>query len=440
MKKLKKCIIILSISIMAVIVLFILMQLKQEKQLENKIEDKNIEIPAISKTIDDNQFYRVNQCIKTYLEEIELENAEISLSLLDETYIKENQIDSNNIENYVSQYKEKESYRTKEMYEQTEENYATYWVKARIDQKDTFFQVAIDENNQTFSIMPITQKQYQKAINQKESENNSRKKEINKKVYNVVANQKLSEDKIAKLYYDDFLKTMLYDQEEAYQLLDSDYREKRFQTEESFKNYIEENREKLAQIYEIETLDDRSYENYDEYYALKQKYQDLGVKTYLKEDYEEYTRYICADIYENYYIFYITIPGEYKVIYDNHTIDLPEFIKKYNGANNQIKMGMNVEKFLDAINTKDYTYAYEVLAKSFKDNYYPTQEEFENTIKQDLFEHNNIEYGQYTEEGNLLVYEVIVKDQTNEENNKKMTIVMQLQEGTNFVMSFNIEQ
>ena len=295
MKKLKKCIIILSISIMAVIVLFILMQLKQEKQLDNKIEDKNIEIPAISKTIDDNQFYRVNQCIKTYLEEIELENAEISLSLLDETYIKENQIDSNNIENYVSNYKEKESYRTKEMYEQTEENYTTYWVKARIDQKDTFFQVAIDENNQTFSIMPITQKQYQKAINQKESENNSRKKEINKKVYNVVANQKLSEDKIAKLYYDDFLKTMLYDQEEAYQLLDTDYREKRFQTEESFKNYIEENREKLAQIYEIETLDDRSYENYDEYYALKQKYQDLGVKTYLKEDYEEYTRYICAN-------------------------------------------------------------------------------------------------------------------------------------------------
>lgn len=433
MKKIKKYIVVLGIIVVLLVMVLLGIQWKQTKQQEIEQNNGNQEESSIARTTNMDKFYTVDKCIQTYLMEIELKDAEIALSLLNDEYIKENRMTEENVWNYVPEYNHKESYRTKEMYEIGEESYTTYWVKGRMDQKDIFFEVAMDATNKTFAITPIAQKRYE------ERQENIQKKQIDKKVYNVIVYQKMEEGMIAKACYDDFLKAMIYDEKEAYQMLDPTYREKRFKDEKGFKEFVEKNKEFFTLTYQVETLDSSNYENYDDYYSFQEEHKDLGAKNYLKEEYEEYTRYVCADIYENYYIFHVTMPGEYRVIYDNHTIDLPEFTKKYNGSNKQIRMGMNIEKFFDAINTNDFTYAYEVLAESFKGNYYATQEDFENEIKQNLFEHNNVEYHQYTEEGDTLVYEITVKDRTNEENTKDMTIVMQLQEGTDFIMSFSIE-
>lgn len=72
-------------------------------------------------------------------------------------------------------------------------------------------------------------------------------------------------------------------------------------------------------------------------------------------------------------------------------------------------------------------------------NFYKNQYEFENYIKSSLFEYNKISYDKYIEEGNTYVYEITVIDRKNEKNTKKMTIIMQLGENTDFRMSFNIQ-
>lgn len=222
-------------------------------------------------------------------------------------------------------------------------------------------------------------------------------------------------------------------------MLDPVYREKRFENKEVFEEFVRKRQEFFALTYRVETVNSGDYKDYAEYYAFKEEHEDLGVKSYLKLEYDEYVQYVCADIYENYYIFNVKEPGNYSVIYDKHTVDIPEFTRKYRGASNQIKMGMNIEKFFDAVNTEDFSYAYKVLAESFQKNFYPTQRTFEDEIKQKLFRYNNVEYNNYTEEGDILVYRITVKDRTNGENNRDMTIIMQLKEGTDFVMSFNLE-
>ena len=129
---------------------------------------------------------------------------------------------------------------------------------------------------------------------------------------------------------------------------------------------------------------------------------------------------------------------EYEDIIEKYTIDLPQFLEKYEEGNEQVKVGMNIEKFISAINAKDYRYAYNCLADSFKNNYYQTQESFEDYVKNNFFENNKIEYIQFSKEGNNYVYDIKILNTQGEEE-KQATIIMQLQEGTEFVMSFSIE-
>ena len=59
---------------------------------------------------------------------------------------------------------------------------------------------------------------------------------------------------------------------------------------------------------------------------------------------------------------------QFKVLLDTYTVDQQEFIKKYDSASDNEKAGYDINKFFDAINANDYTYAYNCLAESFKQN------------------------------------------------------------------------
>ena len=124
---------------------------------------------------------------------------------------------------------------------------------------------------------------------------------------------------------------------------------------------------------------------------------------------------------------------------DIYTVDIEEFTNKYNTATNENKVSMNVEKVEAALNNKDYKYVYDKLDETFKNNNYPNLQDFENYMNSNLFNINNLEYVSVAEEGNVYVYKVNIVDNQNNENTKPMTIIMQLQEGTDFVMSFSFE-
>ena len=130
---------------------------------------------------------------------------------------------------------------------------------------------------------------------------------------------------------------------------------------------------------------------------------------------------------------------DFEVILDTYTLDTKDFLKKYQSADNKTKSGMNIQRFFEALNNKDYDYAYERLADSFKNNYFNGKDSFKKFVEQHLFENNYITFNSYNEEGDLSVFQITNSDSKENVNSKNMTIVVKLEETTDYVLSFNIE-
>lgn len=219
----------------------------------------------------------------------------------------------------------------------------------------------------------------------------------------------MSIDDLILIYFDDYKTYMLENPEQAYNLLDKEYREKRFGNIDGYKTYIANNKEMIS---------NNSLESYK-----------ISVD-------DEKSQYICLDQYGNYYIFTENAIMDYTVILDTYTIDIPQFTEKYNSATDQQKVALNIDKFIQAINSKDYKYAYNCLADSFKNNYFKTQEDFENYAKENFYSNSTVGYKEFDTQGEYYTYSVILTDkETGAQKNK--TFIMQLGEGTDFVLSFD---
>ena len=102
-----------------------------------------------------------------------------------------------------------------------------------------------------------------------------------------------------------------------------------------------------------------------------------------------------------------------------------------------------IERFLNAINSKDYAFAYSKLLHIQKNNYYPTLGDFENYIKNNLF--NKFKYecdDGITISDNMYQFNVILYD-TESENiqskNLQMTVTLLDEEENEFNIAFIME-
>ena len=103
------------------------------------------------------------------------------------------------------------------------------------------------------------------------------------------------------------------------------------------------------------------------------------------------------------------------------------------------KVTLNIQKVFAALNEKDYNYVYKKLADGFKQNYFNTLEEFEAFTKDNFFDKMEVEYLVYKKESeDYYSYSIRLKDK-NSSNTKDLRIIMKLQSGTDFVMSFNVD-
>ena len=163
-----------------------------------------------------------------------------------------------------------------------------------------------------------------------------------------------------------------------------------------------------------------------------------SIEKYQINEFDEYTEYICIDQYGNYYIFKETGVMNYTLQLDTYTIDSQEFIEKYNKGSEQLKVGMNLEKIFQALNRKDYEYIYKKLHNTFKTNNFPTLQSFEDYMEENFFDMNKIDYGKFEEKSGVYIYEVNITDATEiEENTIEKSFIVQLNEGTDFAISFN---
>ena len=193
----------------------------------------------------------------------------------------------------------------------------------------------------------------------------------------------LKEKEIIKEYIEYYKKMVRYNVEESYNLLDKEYAKKRFNGIEDYKNYLKQN---VDDIYNIELT------------KYKISYEDG------KE------RYIIVDQKDNYYIIKQSSIMQFTIMLDTYTIETTEFIERYTTATDQTKVGMNIENIISAINGKDYKYIYNKLDQTFRSNNYPTVKDLQTYIENNFFENNNIEYLDFSQEGDIYIYEIKIKE------------------------------
>lgn len=225
----------------------------------------------------------------------------------------------------------------------------------------------------------------------------------------------IQKEDFPKEYVNVFKRLALGAPEELYKLLDEEYKNARFKTLEEFKDYIKENKSEIIS-------------------ARLAKYQVINNE-------ENGLRYICIDQHNNYYIIeQESILQDYDLILDTYSIDIPEFLEKYNKAEEKEKILLNIQKVFQAIDSGDYRYVYEKLDNTYKSNYFKTETELKNYIQQKWYKNNKVEYGTYEKNEDVYVYNIRISDEDNtgaEIINIK--VVMKLLEGTDFVMSFSVE-
>ena len=130
---------------------------------------------------------------------------------------------------------------------------------------------------------------------------------------------------------------------------------------------------------------------------------------------------------------------DYNVMLDTYTVLIPQFIEKYDKLDNTKKVAMNIDKVVQALNAKDYKYIYNKLDNTFKMNNFPTLNDFKKYINEKYPLTYDLEYSTYNEENGTYVQNIVLKDKENEENTQESSIVMQLKDNYEFVMSFNVE-
>lgn len=423
--------------ILIIIIIFIILILM--KNINNEQEEINIgdpgeeidfsttKIEVVTEKID---YYTVRNCINNYLgylnqdssiyyieDDIDIDSQKENIyNILSSEYIMQNNISEQNVLNKVEIIKEDQIFIPLKMKVLEKENIKKFIAYGIIQttfenkfKKEAYFIVNLDNNNKTYSIEPVDK--YYNNIDEIVIENNNIAIENND--FNSYMNQKISNEYVTKEYFTLFKRLSLSRPEKIYNILSEGYRDIRFGNQNNFIEYINNNVEEIKKI---------------------------DLKQYMVNNYEDHIEYVGKDQFGNLYIFNEYNDQSIDIKLDTYTINADTFIKEYEKATDEKKVQMNIDKFIQMINRHDYISSYNCISEGFRNNYFSTQEDFENYIKSNFFEYNNFEFKSYEKKGsNIYVYTIQLTDLTGESSDlKEIDIIMKLNEDYNFEMSFGM--
>ncbi len=278
------------------------------------------------------------------------------------------------------------------------------------NEEEVYYIVRVDMENSTFQIEEL--KDNDKNLKQINLETNI--EEIKSNGRNTFEFVNMRDEDTCRMYLKHFTQMELEKSEEAYQMLDENYKKERFENLDDYKQYVQE---------------------------CKPIIEEAILSKYLVNYYDDYIEYVLVDNNNNSYTIKAEAVLDYKIMLDNYTIKVENYEENYQKLGNEKKVQANTYIFLQMINSKDYRHAYELLDETFKQNNFGTIEEFKEYVKNNFFAHNlNTMEVKIQEQGNYYSYETTLKENSSSiAESKKLTVIMQLQEGSDFVMSFSIE-
>lgn len=420
MKSKKLLITIITIITIIFILFVIILLLSNDEYSQNEtleyIEDAVSLSNSIESEKDRDKFFMVEYFVNSY---ITTNNSEVALALLDDEYVESNKITENNIIKYKKRYDENINVITNKLdkidWDYNKNLYiynGTIFSSEYKTIQDIDIILKVDYIEKTYSIIP-DKNFYDEYINNKEQVDLKEKiGNITNKTYNVFEYTTTGNEYMARKYFNMYKQYMIYNPELAYTLLEEEYKQKRFGTLENFLAYVNEYKTDIISIELIE-------------YKVMNK--------------EDYTEYIGKDNVGNYYIFKEKEIMQYTVQLDSYTIESENFKSTYNEANTQNRVMLNIDKYIKMLNNRDYKNAYNLLDLTFRNNNYPTEQQFKNFCNEKLPSKYEVSFIEFIEQANVSMQKIELKDIVNRGNKINMTIIIKLEEdNTNFIMSFTI--
>ena len=343
------------------------------------------------------------------------EKRQILIDLLSEDYISTNNITVDTIDENIDFTNQSLLYiplQMKSLREGNVESYGVYGLTITYDYQlisENCLIVYIDQENQTFSIEP-TDKEYD------ELEATSNITSIQKNSYNKYTIGRISQENTARDYFNVYVRLALTKPEEVYNRMSKEYREKRFGTLDDYKNYVQKNSNEMKEI---------------------------EFSQYLVNRLTEYTEYIAKDQYGNLYVFKEKKLLDFEIELDDYTLrdQDEEYIQEYESLSDRNKVANNVNVWIKMLNNRDYKSAFAVLDETFRTTYFQNNEEvFEQIMREKYPEHYKIEFTDYSEDAGIPIITFMMTDITGKTSTQiEQNVYMQLKEGTDFVMSFNVK-
>ena len=436
MNKLKKTIIILIIVLIIMLISIIAISMYKnsvgtdenskfaDEEFEKQISYENNE--NIEKVKNANKYYTVSSLVERYMSyivDIDSEDEEIRDlvieaidDILDDEYKKEFNITKDSIKQKYKDYGEEEVVVVDDIYvteKSASINVFLIYGRRTIDEKDFKLMIKMDSLNNRFSVFPEEyMKKYEYSHNSSGEDIDIDVEEIQEKDFNKFVFENISDERMAVQYFNEFKRNFLSGATKAYGALNEEYRKERFGSFENFKEFVEKEQEYISRI---------------------------EINGYLVENKNNEKKYICKDQNGNLYIFKELAIEEYEVTLDTYTLEDEEMVAKYNSLDEQGKVMANVSVWIQMLNNRDYKAAYNVLDETFRNDNFGSLEKFEEYAKKIYSDFYKIEYTNFSYEGKTFIQKVNLTDITEKEDFViGNTIIMQLKEGTDFVMSFNI--
>lgn len=404
-------------------------QEKNDIQDENQVEYEDVITEQESKDTSrmlkytDNRinYFTVRALVQNYIDASAYRSANQVISVLSNNYINEYKITEENIFNYidikqVSNQKIYLSYNTEEIIESEQENYIVAYIvssKYRMSNSTKYTAtktlVILDKNEGKYEIYPYKYLLDNNLYNLKAGD------KLDLKISSLSENaskflyQEKTDKELANELFNDWNEKIIYDRLEAYNKLNSEYKNQKFNNYNKFDNYLSN----LGYIPQINQY--RVYSGSD------------------------YTDYICTDQYNNYYIF--RQQGgimRYTVFLDNYTVELDSFKENYEKADDSTKVAIQIGKFKQMLNSKDYNAIYEKLNSTFRNNNFPKVSDLESYIKKNVYTQNSIEIGKEEEKDGYYACECTLINLKNSDEKKNINIMIKLIDSNNFEISFSI--
>ncbi len=413
MKNIKLLIIILSILVIGLIITLAILRMESKNTKRNVISN-NI-TPSIENNIN-NDIISPKTTILTFNTSIEKETSNSVLYSLNRNinkyfnYIKENNETAINelggnsiylITNNVK-YVVKQAYVTQNQYMSKYYTYGTLTIangNYTAQTQEIYMILYLTAENKGYKLQTISKEEY---LNRTALEQNDTI-EIQEGTYNKFEYEYIDNVKQMENYLEDYSFQIFNNTENSYNLLNTEYKEKRFKDLQAFVQFLNE---KQGQLHNIK------------------------INQYTVDEENQNKIYKGTDQNGNYYEIIEKSYMNYEIILDNYTM------LDYSNDSDENKIKLSAEKFILMLNSADYTNAYNLLEPSFKQINFPTEQDFINYVKNNFYARNIVASKDLSEDG---ICTVTIKDSISTQANKiqkQFKVIMG--EGMSFTIEFNI--